>query len=40
MLKDLEIGPGQRLKVLSKGTKEKVQLILTMSPEGPALCAG
>ena len=31
MLKDLKIGPGQRLKVLSKGTKEKVQLILTMS---------
>lgn len=27
MLKDLKIGPGQRLKVLSKGTKEKVQLI-------------
>lgn len=31
MLKDLKIGHGQRLKTLSKGTKEKVQLILTMS---------
>ena len=31
MLKDLKIGPGQRLKVLSTGTQEKVQLILTMS---------
>ncbi len=40
MLKDLKIGPGQRLKVLSKGTKEKVQLILTMSRKSPALCAG
>ena len=31
MLKDLKIGPGQRLKVLSKGTKEKVQLVLVMA---------
>ena len=31
MLKTLEISPLSRLKTLSKGTKEKVQLILTMS---------
>ncbi len=31
MLKRLNIEPGERLKTLSKGTKEKVQLILTMS---------
>ena len=31
MLKTLDISPLARLKTLSKGTKEKVQLILTMS---------
>lgn len=31
MLKDLDIDPSLRLKTLSKGTKEKVQLILVMS---------
>jgi len=31
MLQDLEINPNARLKSLSKGTKEKVQLILIMS---------
>jgi ABC-2 type transport system ATP-binding protein len=31
MLSDLHIDPTQRLKTLSKGTKEKVQLILVMS---------
>jgi len=31
MLKDLGIDPKLRLKTLSKGTKEKVQLVLTMS---------
>lgn len=31
MLKDLNISPGDRLKTMSKGTKEKVQLILVMS---------
>ena len=31
MLKSLDIAPLARLKTLSKGTKEKVQLILTMS---------
>jgi ABC-2 type transport system ATP-binding protein len=31
MLKNLQIEPGQRLRTLSKGTKEKVQLILVMS---------
>lgn len=31
MLSSLNIDPGVRLKTLSKGTKEKVQLILTMS---------
>lgn len=33
MLKRLNIDPGHRLKTLSKGTKEKVQLILVMSRE-------
>ncbi len=33
MLKNLKIGEYERLKCLSKGTKEKVQLILTMSRE-------
>ncbi len=31
MLRQLNIDPGLKLKTLSKGTKEKVQLILTMS---------
>lgn len=31
MLKSLNINPNQRLKTMSKGTKEKVQLILVMS---------
>ena len=31
MLKDLNINPDDRLKTMSKGTKEKVQLILVMS---------
>ena len=31
MLEHLQIEPSQRFKTLSKGTKEKVQLILTMS---------
>lgn len=31
MLKDLDIDPSLRLKTLSKGTKEKVQLILVLS---------
>jgi ABC-2 type transport system ATP-binding protein len=33
MLKRLNINPGSRLKTLSRGTKEKVQLILVMSRE-------
>lgn len=33
MLKDLKINPEDRLKRMSKGTKEKVQLILVMSRE-------
>lgn len=33
MLKRLKIDPSDRLKTLSKGTKEKVQLILVMSRE-------
>ena len=35
MLKDLKIDSKSKLKSLSKGTKEKVQLILTMSREVP-----
>lgn len=31
MLRDLDIDPSMRLRALSKGTKEKVQLILVMS---------
>ncbi len=31
MLRNLQIDPGAKLKTLSKGTKEKVQLILVMS---------
>lgn len=33
MLKSLNIDPGAKMKTLSKGTKEKVQLILVMSRE-------
>lgn len=33
MLKRLSINPSERIKTLSKGTKEKVQLILVMSRE-------
>ena len=33
MLKRLNIEPNQKLKTMSKGTKEKVQLILTISRE-------
>ncbi|TGE35753.1 ABC transporter ATP-binding protein [Desulfosporosinus fructosivorans] len=33
MLKSLKINPNDRLKTMSKGTKEKVQLILVMSRE-------
>ena len=33
LLYDLKIDPSQKLKSLSKGTKEKVQLILVMSRE-------
>jgi len=33
MLKRLNISPSERLKTLSKGTKEKIQLILVMSRE-------
>ena len=35
MLGDLQIDPKNKLKALSKGTKEKVQLILTMSRDVP-----
>ena len=31
MLRELQIDPGQKFKALSKGTHEKVQLVLTMS---------
>lgn len=33
MLKKLNLNPGDRLKTMSRGTKEKVQLILVMSRE-------
>lgn len=33
MLQRLQINPSDRLKTMSKGTKEKVQLILVMSRE-------
>ena len=33
MLKSLDIDPSKRFRILSKGTKEKVQLILVMSRE-------
>lgn len=35
MLRTLNIEPNQKLKTMSKGTKEKVQLIMTMSREVP-----
>ncbi|MCQ2611771.1 MAG: ABC transporter ATP-binding protein [Treponema sp.] len=35
MMSRLNINPSDRLKTMSKGTKEKVQLILTMSREVP-----
>lgn len=38
MLKDLGIDENKRLKSLSKGTKEKVQLILAMSREADLYC--
>ena len=38
MLKDLKIDIHKRLKNLSKGTKEKVQLILAMSREADLYC--
>ena len=38
MLKSLKISPKDRLKTMSKGTKEKVQLILTMSRRAKLYC--
>ncbi|SCG82571.1 putative ABC transporter ATP-binding protein yhcG [Proteiniborus sp. DW1] len=38
MLADLKIDPERQLKTLSKGTKEKVQLILVMSREADLYC--
>lgn len=38
MLIDLEINPNKQLKTLSKGTKEKVQLILVMSRQADLYC--
>lgn len=38
MLKSLHIEPNRRLKTLSKGTKEKVQLILVMSRNADLYC--
>jgi ABC-2 type transport system ATP-binding protein len=38
MLADLEIDPKSKLKTLSKGTKEKVQLILVMSRQAELYC--
>ncbi len=35
MMTRLQINPSDRLKTMSKGTKEKVQLILTMAREAP-----
>lgn len=35
MLHSLNIEPNQKLKTMSKGTKEKIQLIMTMSREVP-----
>ncbi len=38
MLEDLNINKNQKLKTMSKGTKEKVQLILVMSREADLYC--
>ena len=38
MLKRLNINPSDRLRTMSKGTKEKVQLILTMSRRAQLYC--
>ncbi|MGN0315378.1 MAG: ABC transporter ATP-binding protein [Fusicatenibacter sp.] len=38
MLESLQISPDDRLKTMSKGTKEKVQLILTMSRRASLYC--
>ncbi|WIV13788.1 ABC transporter ATP-binding protein [Proteiniborus sp. MB09-C3] len=38
MLIDLKINPNKQLKTLSKGTKEKVQLILVMSRKADLYC--
>lgn len=38
MLEDLKINRNQKLKTMSKGTKEKVQLILVMSREADLYC--
>jgi ABC-2 type transport system ATP-binding protein len=38
MLERLKIDPGKKLKTLSKGTKEKVQLILVMSRQADLYC--
>lgn len=38
MLRDLQIDVGRKLKNLSKGTREKVQLILAMSREADLYC--
>lgn len=38
MLEDLKINRSQKLKTMSKGTKEKVQLILVMSREADLYC--
>lgn len=38
MLQRLQIDPGRKLKTLSKGTKEKVQLILVMSRKAELYC--
>lgn len=38
MLKRLEIDPNQRIKTLSKGTQEKVQLVLVMSRRARLYC--
>ncbi|NLP35301.1 MAG: ABC transporter ATP-binding protein [Clostridiales bacterium] len=38
MLKRLQLDPNRKLKALSKGTKEKVQLILVMSRQADLYC--
>ena len=40
MLQKLNLDPGSRLKTLSKGNKEKVQLMLGDEPPCPAVSAG